>query len=81
MIKERLLSCRTLRSLRCARSNDSVALDAKEKGEERVISFNLTVHSLLDLSAYDSYQQGLLVDDSLEVSPEEIQRRMPVVNL
>jgi tryptophan synthase beta chain len=56
------------------------ALDAKEKGEERVILFNLSGHGLLDLSAYDSYHQGHLIDDSLEVSPEEIWPRLPVVN-
>lgn len=57
------------------------ALDAKETGEERVILFNLSGHGLLDLSAYDSYHQGHLIDDSLEISPEEIQGGLPEVNL
>ena len=57
------------------------ALDAKEKGEERVILFNLSGHGLLDLSAYDAYHQGHLDDDSLEISPEEIRRRLPEVAL
>ncbi|GIU84419.1 MAG: tryptophan synthase beta chain 2 [Acidimicrobiales bacterium] len=38
------------------------ALDAKEKGEERVILFNLSGHGLLDLAAYDDYLQGRLED-------------------
>jgi tryptophan synthase beta chain len=56
-------------------------LDVMEKGEERVILFNLSGHGLLDLSAYDSYHPGHLIDDSLEVTPEDIQCRLPVVNL
>jgi tryptophan synthase beta chain len=57
------------------------ALDAKEKGEERVILFNLSGHGLLDLSAYDAYHQGHLDDDSLEISPVENRRRLPEVAL
>jgi len=57
------------------------ALDAKEKGEARVILFNLSGHGLLDLSAYDAYYQGHLVDDALEISPEDIQGRLPKVDL
>jgi len=57
------------------------ALDAKEKGEERVILFNLSGHGLLDLAAYDAYKQGHLMDDSLEITHEEIRSRLPVVNL
>jgi tryptophan synthase beta chain len=57
------------------------ALDAKEKGEARVILFNLSGHGLLDLAAYDSYLQGNLVDDTLEITHEEIQANLPEVNL
>ncbi len=57
------------------------ALDAKKKGEERVILFNLSGHGLLDLAAYDSYLQGGLVDDTLEITPEEIRANLPEVNL
>jgi len=57
------------------------ALDAKEKGEERVILFNFSGHGLLDLSAYDSYHQGHLIDDSLDINPEEIRPRLPEVEL
>ena len=38
------------------------ALAAKESGEERVILFNFSGHGLLDLSAYDDYLNGRLVD-------------------
>ena len=36
------------------------ALDAKEKGEERVILFNMSGHGFLDLGAYDAYLGGQL---------------------
>ena len=38
------------------------ALDAREKGEERVILFNLSGHGFLDLSAYEDYLAGRLED-------------------
>ena len=38
------------------------ALAAKEAGEERVILFDYSGHGLLDLSAYDDYRHGRLVD-------------------
>jgi tryptophan synthase beta chain len=38
------------------------ALDAKEKGEERTILFNLSGHGHFDLGAYDAYLKGELVD-------------------
>jgi tryptophan synthase beta chain len=38
------------------------ALAARELGEERVILFNFSGHGLLDLSAYDDYRNGRLVD-------------------
>jgi tryptophan synthase beta chain len=38
------------------------ALAAKEAGEERVILFNYSGHGLLDLSAYDDFLHGRLVD-------------------
>jgi len=56
------------------------ALDAKEKGEKRVILFNLSGHGLLDLAAYDDYNQGQIIDDTLEITPEEIRSHLPVVN-
>ena len=57
------------------------ALDAKEKGEERVILFNLSGHGLLDLAAYDAYHQGLVIDDALEITHEEIRSGLPAVDL
>ncbi|MBS1847880.1 MAG: TrpB-like pyridoxal phosphate-dependent enzyme [Actinobacteria bacterium] len=39
------------------------ALAAKETGEERVILFNYSGHGFLDLSAYDAYNHGQLVDE------------------
>jgi tryptophan synthase beta chain len=48
------------------------ALDAKQKGEERVILFNLSGNGFLDLSAYDSYLAGKLEDYAY---PEESIRR------
>jgi tryptophan synthase beta chain len=38
------------------------ALAAKEAGEERVILFNYSGHGFLDLSAYDDYLNGRLID-------------------
>ena len=57
------------------------ALDAKNKGEERVILFNLSGHGLLDLAAYDAYNQGNLIDDTLEITPEEIRAGLPKVSI
>jgi tryptophan synthase beta chain len=39
------------------------ALAAKESGEERVILFNYSGHGLLDLSAYDAYNHGQIIDE------------------
>ncbi len=41
------------------------ALDAKEKGEERVILFNLSGHGHFDLSAYQAYLSGSLQNYAL----------------
>lgn len=38
------------------------ALDAKEKGEKRVILFNLSGHGNFDMTAYESYLAGKLED-------------------
>lgn len=50
------------------------ALDAKEKGEERVILFNLSGHGHFDLSAYDAYLAGELQD--FEYPEEDIAEAM-----
>ncbi len=49
-----------------------LSLEAKEAGEERVILFNLCGHGHFDLSAYEQYLAGELVD--LEYSEEDIDR-------
>jgi tryptophan synthase beta chain len=38
------------------------ALDAKEKGEKRVILFNLSGHGYFDLASYELYLNGKLQD-------------------
>jgi tryptophan synthase beta chain len=38
------------------------AMDAKEKGDKRVILFNLSGHGHFDLAAYESYLAGELQD-------------------
>ncbi len=55
------------------------ALDAKKKGEKRVILFNLSGHGLLDLAAYDAYNQGKVGDSTLEITQEEIRKNLPDV--
>ena len=56
-------------------------LDAKEKGEKRVILFNLSGHGLLDMASYDAYNQGRLKEDSYEITKDDIRQRLPEVNL
>lgn len=56
------------------------AFEAKEKGEKRVILFNLSGHGLLDLAAYGAYHQGQLVDDTLEITHDEISANLPIVD-
>lgn len=46
------------------------ALECKESGEEKVLLFNLTGHGLMDMSAYDQYLRGNLINYS--ISDEEI---------
>ncbi|MCJ7432139.1 MAG: TrpB-like pyridoxal phosphate-dependent enzyme [Anaerolineales bacterium] len=50
------------------------ALDAKAKGEKRVILFNLSGHGHFDLPSYESYYNGKLED--CEYSPEAVQDAM-----
>ena len=53
------------------------ALVCKETGEEKNILFNLCGHGHLDLSAYDTYFAGDMVDYSL--STEDINKAMESV--
>ena len=58
------------------------ALDAKEKGEERVILFNLSRHGHFDLAAYEAYLGNQLQDyDYPEEDIKEAMRHLPDVNL
>jgi tryptophan synthase beta chain len=58
------------------------ALDAKEKGEERVILFNLSGHGHFDLAAYDAYHNGQLRDfEYPEHEIQEAMKHLPKVNL
>ncbi|MGA7604325.1 MAG: TrpB-like pyridoxal phosphate-dependent enzyme [Anaerolineales bacterium] len=50
------------------------ALDAKKKGEKRVILFNLSGHGHFDLSAYESFLNGKLED--YEYPAEAVQTAM-----
>lgn len=45
------------------------AIAAREAGEEKVILFGLSGHGLLDMAAYDDYNNGLLPE--FEFSPED----------
>ncbi len=40
----------------------AAAIEAREAGEEKVILFNLSGHGHFDMSAYDAYYAGKLVD-------------------
>ncbi|MBQ1585469.1 MAG: TrpB-like pyridoxal-phosphate dependent enzyme, partial [Muribaculaceae bacterium] len=46
----------------------------KQTGEEKVILFNLSGHGLIDMSAYDQYLNGYLVNH--RVSDEDIQQTL-----
>jgi tryptophan synthase beta chain len=57
------------------------AMDAKAKGEKRVILFNLSGHGNFDLSSYDAYLQGRL-DDTLPIfDTQEIRSHLPQVTV
>jgi tryptophan synthase beta chain len=49
-------------------------LDAKEKGEERVILFNLSGHGHFDLEAYEAYLNQELIN--YEYPEEEVKIAM-----
>ncbi len=69
-------------SAHAIRSAIDEALDAKEKGEKRVILFNLSGHGYFDMASYESYLRGKLVN--YEYPAEAIAASMsnlPQVNL
>ncbi len=56
------------------------ALDAKQKGEARVILFNLCGHGHFDLAAYEAYLGGKLVDyEYPEAAVQAAMSRLPQV--
>ena len=58
------------------------ALDAREKGEKRVILFNLSGHGMLDLSAYDQYLHNGMTNGAVsEAQLDGLAERLPKVNL
>jgi tryptophan synthase beta chain len=58
------------------------ALEAKARGEKRVILFNLSGHGHFDLSAYNAYNTGQLEDfDFPEEAIATIQQRLPKIEL
>jgi tryptophan synthase beta chain len=57
------------------------AMDAKEKGEKRVILFNLSGHGNFDLSSYDAYLHGRLDDCLPYFNAQEIRAHLPQVSV
>ena len=58
------------------------ALDAKKKGEKRVILFNLSGHGHFDMTAYQSYLNGDLVDyEYPSHAIQEAMKDLPQVDL
>jgi len=58
------------------------ALDAKAKGEKRVILFNLSGHGNFDMAAYESYLSGKLEDYEYPAEAvREAMTKLPQVNL
>jgi len=69
-------------SAHAIRATIDEALDAKAKGEKRVILFNLSGHGHFDLAAYENYFSGQLED--YEYPSEAIQAslsKLPEVNI
>ena len=59
------------------------ALHCKETGEEKVLLFNLTGHGLIDMTAYDQYLAGNLVDSQMSDADlahniEEVEKEITV---
>jgi len=58
------------------------ALDAKKKGEKRIILFNLSGHGHFDMTAYQSYLNGDLVDYEYPTHAiQEAMKDLPQVDL
>lgn len=54
------------------------ALKAKEEGSKKIILFNLSGHGLIDMSAYDQYLAGDLINH--EVSDEDIAKNLEMLS-
>jgi len=58
------------------------AIEAREKGEKRVILFNLSGHGLLDLAAYDQYLHNGMQNGSVSESQlDGLAERLPKVKM
>lgn len=58
------------------------ALDAKQKGDRRVILFNLSGHGNFDLASYEAYLRGNLVDyDYPEAAIREAISHLPIIQM
>ena len=58
------------------------AIEAREKGEKRVILFNLSGHGFLDLAAYDQYLHNGMQNGSVSESQlANLSQRLPKVKL
>ena len=58
------------------------ALDAKEKGEKRVILFNMSGHGHFDMAAYQQYYSGQLEDyEYPQAAIEAAMADLPEVNM
>ena len=69
-------------SAHAIRSAIDEALDAKEKGDARVILFNLSGHGNFDMAAYEAYLRGDLIDyDYPEKAVQEAMSHLPVIQL
>ena len=74
--------CLRPKSAHAIRAAIDEALDAKEKGEKRVILFNLSGHGNFDMSAYEAYLTGQLEDyDYPAEAVQESLKKLPQVDL
>jgi tryptophan synthase beta chain len=68
-------------SAHAIRATIDEALDAKKKGEKRVILFNLSGHGNFDMTAYESYLSGKLEDyEYPEEAVKEAMAKLPEVS-
>ena len=69
-------------SAHAIRTTIDEALDAKAKGEKRVILFNLSGHGHFDLAAYEAYLSGKLEDyEYPEDAVRQAMAKLPEVNI